>query len=893
MFAKFIALRPLGVLALLALSAPPVPPAAATTEDAQGYAKDAQQMIAKGDLRGAEIQLRNAVRANPNDASLHVELGKLYLKIGNLPAAEVEAREARRAHGSDDAADAVLAEALLRQNKMTQLFQLIQPGNRAAPDEAEVRLALGQAHLGLGEVAQAEPLLRDAERLDDQSVGPKLAVARLLAAKGDLDGAEAELDKARKVAPDNSDITLLDGQILYSKHDDDGALARFNALLAKNPDDTRALINRASLYLRKNDTANAGKDLAHALKIAPQNPMAIYLDSILLAKEGDLKQADDMLSKIEDLFSSMPAGYYLQGQVKYSLGQYEQADASLAKYIARNPDDAGARQLSATIALRKRDPAGAIRVLQPVIAANPGDVATIAVMARAYLATGQRDQALALYENAAKAKPDSLSETRAALAKMQLGEAADGIADLEKLAQTKEAADIAGPELVLSDLRDGRLDEAATTAEGLVQRNGKDIVAQNLLGVVRASQRNYADAVKIFKDIAEKNPTLQEAQRNLAKAYDAMKDTADAKTVWQKLLKAKPDDVDAMVALARFDARDKDFGGAAELLEKAQQAAAKDPAPGLQLIELYAQQKDWDKAKLAGRDLEGQFPSNPDVIDMVAKVKANAGDAAGAAAEFGRLTEALPNSADIWMRYAAYQFAAGDKDGARQSVEKALAIDPANYQDMERLVDLDYLAKGPEAALKTAGAFAPKQQVAADLLTSEVLVRAGRSADALKGLTQAQEQHPAIGLVMRIAELTYAAGQHQEAERQLEAWLKSHDDAVAVRMGLANYYILESDDDKAQAIYERVLQQDPKQPLALNNLAEIYFKKHDPRAAGLAERAYALAPQPSTADTLGWVLVGNGNSHARLVLSARGRRRLAEAAGRAIPPRGGVAGIRR
>ena len=68
------------VVAAVAFFAAPGP-AAAATEESQSYVTDAKQRIEKGDLRGAEIQLRNAVRANPNDAALHVELGQLYLKL--------------------------------------------------------------------------------------------------------------------------------------------------------------------------------------------------------------------------------------------------------------------------------------------------------------------------------------------------------------------------------------------------------------------------------------------------------------------------------------------------------------------------------------------------------------------------------------------------------------------------------------------------------------------------------------------------------------------------------------------------------------------------------------------------------------------------------------------
>jgi len=59
--------------------------------------------------------------------------------------------------------------------------------------------------------------------------------------------------------------------------------------------------------------------------------------------------------------------------------------------------------------------------------------------------------------------------------------------------------------------------------------------------------------------------------------------------------------------------------------------------------------------------------------------------------------------------------------------------------------------------------------------------------------------------------------------------------------------------------YETVLQRAPNSLVALNNLAVIYQQQKDPRALGLATKAYAAAPgQPLIADTYGWLLVDQG-----------------------------------
>src|SRR5260370_24597497 len=65
------------------------------TAQAADYLAEAQQMLAKGDLRGAQIQLRNAVRNSPASGMAHYRLAVTDLKLGDAAAPEKEAPAAR------------------------------------------------------------------------------------------------------------------------------------------------------------------------------------------------------------------------------------------------------------------------------------------------------------------------------------------------------------------------------------------------------------------------------------------------------------------------------------------------------------------------------------------------------------------------------------------------------------------------------------------------------------------------------------------------------------------------------------------------------------------------------------------------------------------------------
>ena len=94
---------------------------AAYAKDSTASVKDAEQYVAKGNLKAAEIELRNAIRESPQDPVLHARLADIYLQLGEIALAEREARAARERNGNEADYLPVLTDALLRQNKFADL----------------------------------------------------------------------------------------------------------------------------------------------------------------------------------------------------------------------------------------------------------------------------------------------------------------------------------------------------------------------------------------------------------------------------------------------------------------------------------------------------------------------------------------------------------------------------------------------------------------------------------------------------------------------------------------------------------------------------------------------------------------------------------------------------
>ena len=71
---------------------------------------------------------------------------------------------------------------------------------------------------------------------------------------------------------------------------------------------------------------------------------------------------------------------------------------------------------------------------------------------------------------------------------------------------TQSGATVAGPTLVLTQLRAGQVDKAAQTAAALIKRDPKSPLYQTLAGMVKAEQHDYPAAEAAFQAALTSQP---------------------------------------------------------------------------------------------------------------------------------------------------------------------------------------------------------------------------------------------------------------------------------------------------------------------------------------------------------------------------------------------------
>lgn len=853
-------LRAAGLAAMLALL-----PVAAHADNLS----NARAALKKGDLRAAQIELRNAIRNDPQNAEAHYLLGRVSIELGDPVAAERSAASARD-RGYDPAqAVPLLAQAMLAQNKFDALLEALKPEGKNSSLDASILVSRGYAQIGLKRPEDAQKSFAEAQAIAPNAVEPLLADARLAVARADLATAEARIERAITAQPKSAEALLAKSQLLRLKNDANGAITVLDELIRDQPSVMQAMLDRASLALALGKNDQAKGDIDVVLKATPGNVQGIYLRAVLSAQARNFKAADADLEKISAYLARIQRAFYLQAVVKEQLGQHEQAEEAARKYLGRSPNDLAAYKVLARIQAAKRRPDQVIDTLMKVAESGKGDAETFDLLGRAFAATGRPGEAVKYFEKAQAMAPQDVGlQTRLASVRMGMGEVDSAVGDLEQTLQLAPKIPAVSEALFFAALATG---DPKKTADALVKiraAQGDNEIVGNLDGLFKLAMIDIEGAKAIFEDLVKKYPDFTPAKINLSRVLTMLGRNADGEKVLVDLVAKQPAADPALTMLATTYQQTRRQAEAIALMERAVAAEPTSSRLKASLGELYIRAGQAQKAlDLVGKE-KGPAGTTPDMLSLRASAQMALGQKKEAQATYNDLLKADPNIIGARRQLAALMIEAGDFETARNLMQAGIAAAPRNYQLYQDYALIDLRATGVDAALATADRLMSQDREFAMLraLRGDIYQAANRPADALAAYQEANKTNPSGTLMNRMAGAAIRAGQVDEAVAMLKQWsAKNPDDIVALEQ-LAEIHIAQNKLEDAQVYLEAILKQKPYEAISLNNLAWVYQQRGDTRAYDLARQAYLLSPGAQTADTLGWILTTTGKAQSGLAL---------------------------
>ncbi|MBN8929045.1 MAG: hypothetical protein BGO51_22710 [Rhodospirillales bacterium 69-11] len=830
---------------------------------------NARTSLKKGDLRVAQIELRNAVRADPHNAEAHFWLGRVNLELGDPVAAEREATAARDRGYDPRQSVALLAQALLAQGKYDALLQTLKPDGKDPLVDASILVARGYAELGLGRPDAAQAAFQQAEQAAPDTVEPLLAEARLAIGRGDAAAARDVIDRALARQPKSADALLAKAQVLRMQNDATGALGVLDDLVRDQPDILQARLDRANLLLALGRNDQAKGDIDAVLKASPGSVQGIYLQAVMAAQTRDWPAADKALDRIAAYVARLPRAYYLTAVVKDQLGQYEQAEDAAQKYIDRAPNDLAGYKVLARVQFAKARPDQVIQTLGRITETGKADAETWDLIARAYAATGQSNAAIAAYQKAEALAPTDVGlQTRLASLRLGIGQAETAMDDLEHTLQLAPKMPMVAEALFFASVATGDLSKATDALAKIKAAQGDTEVTENLTGLYQLAQIDLDGARDTFAAVVRKYPDFAAARVNLARVTAMLGDRKDAEQMLADLLARQPAAEPALAMLVATYTQAGRLPDAVALLERARAAEPQNTRLIASLGDLYIRSGAPEKALDLALAQKDRLARSTDVLAMKASAQLARGQKKEARDTYGALLTTDPNLLGARRQLANLLIDASDFQSARNVVLAGIAASPRTYQLYQDLALIDLKANGLDDALATADRLIAQDRDFATLrgLKGDIYLAAKRPEDAITAYRQALASTPDTSLVTRLAGAQLRAHRPDDAQATLRSWLDTHPDDTMVLQQLSEIEIGRDRLADAAKLIEKLLALKPHDPVALNNLGWTYQQIDDPRAQEMARQAYVLSPNAQSADTLGWILVSKGQNPTGLAL---------------------------
>ena len=828
----------------------------------------ADRLAEAGNMRGAQVELRNALRKDPDAAVLHLRMARVQLKLADPVAAEREFRLAISRGGNLGEILPELGEAMLAQGENKQLLAAVPPRGATPDITARNLLVRAIAQLALKDAAAAEATLADARRTVPDSIQALLIAARLAASREDAAGAEAAADVVLARDPAQIDALLLKGQLVAARGDRAGAIEMAARAVASSPYSAMSRISYAGLLMDKGDDAKALAQVDEVLANQPRFLDAVYLRGVLLARAGRLEEAAAELTKLDFAAQRLPQALFAQANIAARLNRMQTASEFARRYHTLVPDDHAGTLVLARAALAIDHAEEARSLLVPAVAAGHRDPETLDLLGKAYAATGDGPAAAAAFDQAVQGAPgDAGLLGDLGLAQMQAGSPGEAAATLSRALAITPNLPTANEALVAAFLELNQPDEAEKALDTLRKTAGTSETVAILGAMVKVRRLDLDGAEAALADVVRTYPASWNARLNLARVLAAQGRQAAALTTLREVLAKDPGNLAVLNTYLQILALNRDLAPAIAALEAARQVRPDNPALAASLGDALVAAGTPDKASAMLRAARGKAPTSIPLLSALARAEGAAkdGDADLTWREVARLA---PGNRPAVSALLDTRLQRGDAPGARAVLRDAMAAAPGDLGFMTTAVAVEARLAGTDPALKLADTLRQLPAAApwAAVLKGDLLMRLGRVPDAVQAYAAEPSSTSFAPLGVRLGVALVRAGNTARAADVLRATLQQAPGNIEAAQLLAQLEIAGGRLPEAQAQLEALLAQAPDNALALNNLAWVYAERGDTRARATAQRAYLQSPGPDAADTLGWIMVKDGDAKAAVPL---------------------------
>jgi tetratricopeptide (TPR) repeat protein len=240
----------------------------------------------------------------------------------------------------------------------------------------------------------------------------------------------------------------------------------------------------------------------------------------------------------------------------------------------------------------------------------------------------------------------------------------------------------------LTDLymQSGRLRDAVTAAEDLLQRDPDNLDARRMLGRIytrligdqqqnRVNEEMVKKAIEQYQKVTVKDAGDTDSWLMLGKLYKVAQDSVNSEKSYKKALELDPDNEFALSGLAQLYSDLGDSKGALEMWRK---LTDKDPRPPVlrELARAYEGARDYKAAAETLQRALGMAPRDPEMKAALAEDLLMSDQVDEALKLYNQLAESEPGDARLQLRLSQVYRQKHDLAKARSAQERARQLEP-------------------------------------------------------------------------------------------------------------------------------------------------------------------------------------------------------------------------
>ena len=797
----------------------------------------------QGQYKAAIIEYKNAVKKSEGDMDVILGYAKMLNRLGQNPVA-LNLLEQISA-GQNEKYYLELVRTYQGMNKYFTAQKLI--SEHLNNESSLVKILKADNILGLGDYQLA---LKSYEQLVNDPVVRNEALLGKATALAKLDNLSESLATIEQIDQDH-DLSIrgkiLKAGIQIGSQSLENAETTLSSALSsmKNTDmmepEKAVVLERLAYVLtrqgRSNEAYIYNKILSEAFP-GSNEVKAQFQAAVQKMDAGDLPAAKEILLEILEDYPGYSKAAQLLGVISYLQGDMKTASEYLSESVDPEVATEMTRHIYAATNLKLNDSKKVLEILEPGIQTSE-NAATLALYGLAAISDKQYDKGENALLKASELDPKNV-RVRLALANYYRNKPSP---DLSKEKVQLDSAYLSAPtdKQVIADMvsflaRNNGVAEAESFLMQSVSKYPNDYANNFLAASFTAGKEEFNKALNYFQKALKVAPEGEEtlnAMFGVGRVQLALKQSTSAENTFNDIVQKFPESLLGYKGIMSVYASNKDYEGAIRKLEQYGKENGQ-LAPYTILIEASVARQDLVSAKAYFDKVKGLNVG----ADKLRKL-------------------------DQGIRYVEAVMAMQTRDypEARAIVADLLSENSENLRLLSFLVDVELQSgKFNEAdkILSQIENINPDHPVV-DMFKADLAIAKKDMKSAKNYLIKAWQKYPSDSAAEKLYKVLGALGDSDSQGKHLSNWLEVLPSSSLATLYQAIVYQQTMQKTKAALAYEKVLEKQPENVMALNNLGWIYFEKNDDRSVPTLKKAAELAPSNAAVlDSYGWVLASTG-----------------------------------